>query len=237
MSHHHHHHHPIGAGKSSISVALFRLSEIESGCITLDGVDLSKIGLSDVRGREKGLYIIPQDPVLFLGSIRECLDPFRMCSDDDIFEAISLVRIGDPQNRGPSVLDDFVDEGGRNFSLGERQLLCLARAILAKPKVLILDEATASVDTETDALMQRMIRDHFLDATIITIAHRLKTIMDYDVILVMDEGRAKEFGSPMELLENVDGAFSSLVDSTGKESARLLRNLALAKNSVHAPTL
>jgi ABC-type multidrug transport system fused ATPase/permease subunit len=214
-----------GAGKSTISVALFRLTEIERGCITLDGIDLSKIGLADVRGRDKGLYIIPQDPVLFSGSIRDCLDPFQLRSDDEILNAISLVKVGDVRNRGVLVLDDYVEEGGRNFSLGERQLLCLARAILAKPKVLILDEATASVDLETDAVMQRMIRDHFPGTTILTIAHRLKTIMDYDVILVMEEGRAKEFGSPRELLNNKYGVFSSLVDSTGMESSRLLRSL------------
>lgn len=223
-----------GAGKSSISVALFRLAEIETGSITLDGVDLSHIGLADVRGREKSLYIIPQDPVLFSGTIRECLDPFKLCSDDDILNALCLVKIGDPQNRGLSMLDDFVDEGGRNFSLGERQLLCLTRAILAKPKVLILDEATASVDLETDNLMQRMIRNHFPGTTILTIAHRLNTIMDYDVILVMDEGRAKEFGSPMELLGNKYGAFSALVDSTGKESARLLRSIVQIRDSLNS---
>jgi len=214
-----------GAGKSSISVALFRLSELASGEIILDGKDLSKLGLSDVRGRKNGMCIIPQDPVLFSGSLRECLDPWQSSSDDEVLDALAAVNVCDVDRRGMQVLEDFVDEGGRNFSVGERQLLCLARAILLKPKLLVLDEATASVDTETDAFIQKMIRTRFRGTTLLTIAHRLHTIMDFDKVLVMDNGKVAEFSSPRELLENENGLFSALVDSTGKESALALRDM------------
>jgi len=216
-----------GAGKSTIAAALFRLCEIESGKIILDGQDLSTLGLEDVRGRKNGMLIIPQDPVLFSGSLRECLDPWGVSSDDEILEALKIVQVADAETRGLAALEDFVDEGGRNFSVGERQLLCLARAVLCKPKVLVLDEATASVDGETDAFIQKMIRSRFRDTTLLTIAHRLNTIMDYDVVLVMDKGRVGEFGTPKELLNDETGLFSSLVDSTGKESSLALREMVL----------
>lgn len=223
-----------GSGKSTIAVALFRLCEIESGKISLDGQNLADIGLSDVRGRNNGLCIIPQDPVLFSGTMRECLDPWGLASDQEIFEAIQSVQIGNINIRGMEVLDDYVDEGGRNYSVGERQLLCLARAVLVKPKVLILDEATASVDGETDAFIQQMIRKRFKGTTMLTIAHRLNTIMDFDKVLVMDKGKVAEFGPPVQLLENENGLFSNLVDSTGYESSLALRemaNLAVEKQS------
>ena len=214
-------------GKSTISVALFRLAELSSGRIILDGCDLSKLGLEDVRGRKNGMCIIPQDPVLFSGSLRECLDPWGQSSDKDILGALLEVKVVDAEQRGLVALEDHVDEGGRNFSVGERQLLCLARAVLLKPKVLVLDEATASVDGETDAFIQKMIRNRFKGTTLLTVAHRLNTIMDYDVVLVMDEGRVAEFGSPRELLEKDDGMFTGLVDSTGTENAMALRRMVL----------
>lgn len=214
-----------GAGKSTLSVALFRLSELSSGKIILDGKDISKLGLSAIRGRKKGMCIIPQDPVLFSGPLRECLDPWGYSTDEEILNALSTVKLADVDRRGVQMLDDYVDEGGRNFSVGERQLLCLARAVLSKPKVLLLDEATASVDTETDAFIQKMIRSQFEGTTILTVAHRLNTIMDYDKVLVMDDGQVAEFASPKELLENKQGYFSQLVDSTGEESSNALRNM------------
>lgn len=216
-----------GAGKSTITAALFRLCELESGKITLDGQDLSSVGLADVRGRTNGMCIIPQDPVLFSGSLRECLDPWGASTNDAILEALQSVRVANAMERGLEALEDFVDEGGRNFSVGERQLLCLARAVLAKPKVLVLDEATASVDGETDVFIQEMIRKRFSGTTMLTIAHRLNTIMDYDTVLVMDKGRVAEFASPRELLKNANGLFSSLVDSTGNESSLALRQMAI----------
>mmetsp|Transcript_7157 Transcript_7157/g.10475 ORF Transcript_7157/g.10475 Transcript_7157/m.10475 type:complete len:1354 (-) Transcript_7157:106-4167(-) len=215
-----------GAGKTTVTVALFRLVELESGSIMLDGMDLSGLGLSDVRGR---LSIIPQDPFLFSGTLRECIDPFNGTDDEDVLEALKAVRIAKP-GAGSEVLRSRVEEGGSNYSVGERQLLCLARALLQKPKVLVMDEATASVDSETDAFIQAMLRTRFKDSTLLTVAHRLNTIMDYDTILVMDKGKAIEFGSPKDLLSQ-NGSFADLVDSTGPESALALRNQALGESS------
>lgn len=216
-----------GAGKSTVAgPALFQLCELESGQIILDGEDLSKLRLADVRGRRNGMCIISQEPVLFSGSLRECLDPWGYSTDEEILEALQTVQVGDTKRRGVKALEDFVEEGGRNYSVGERQLLCLVRAVLAKPKLLVLDEATASVDAETDASIQKMIRERFEGTTLLTIAHRLHTIVDYDVVLVMDKGRVAEFGAPVELLGKNNGMFSKLVDSTGKESSLMLRQLA-----------
>ena len=214
-----------GAGKSTLTIALFRLVEVESGRILIDGVDLSTLGLSDVRGR---LSIIPQDPFLFAGTIRESIDPFGSSKDEVILEALQAVRLARPE-AGTEFLENLVEEGGRNYSVGERQLLCLARALLAKPKVLVMDEATASVDGETDMFIQRMLRTRFKGTTLLTVAHRLNTIMDYDSILVMNRGAAAEFGSPKELLEK-NGMFADLVEATGEESARALRQIALGDN-------
>lgn len=233
-----------GAGKSSITVALFRLVEIEpdAGSILLDGIDLTKLGLSDVRGR--GMSIIPQDPFLAGANLRECLDPFGQRSDSEILEALESVRMGlSNTNSGASSsqssqADSFtispetllmtkLEEGGSNYSVGERQLLNLARALLSQPRVLVLDEATASIDGETDAFIQKMIRTRFPHTTLLTIAHRLNTIMDYDCVLVMDSGKAAEFDAPAKLLEKEEGIFSQLVDATGSESSRALRELAI----------
>lgn len=212
-----------GAGKSSLATALFRLVEIESGRIMVDGVDLSKLGLSDIRGRSSGMAIIPQDPFLFAGSVRDCLDPFGNCSDDALLEALRSVRMLGPE-KSAEILDNVVEEGGSNFSVGERSLLVLARAILAKPKLLVMDEATANIDSETDAFIQKMLRTRFVGTTMLTIAHRLDTIMDYDLILVMSEGKAVEIGSPNSLLES-SGVFEELVNATG-DGATALKAIA-----------
>ena len=232
-------------------MALFRLVEIEPdiGSIFLDGIDITKLGLSDVRGR--GMSIIPQDPFLAGATLRECLDPFDQRTDSEIIDALESVRMGPSSS---SMIDDSgmtsslvrndnekkidpvspetllatkLEEGGSNYSVGERQLLNLARALLSQPKVLVLDEATASIDGETDEFIQKMIRTRFPATTLLTIAHRLNTIMDYDYVLVMDAGRASEFDSPANLLENDDGIFSQLVDATGAESSKALRELAI----------
>jgi ABC-type multidrug transport system fused ATPase/permease subunit len=214
-----------GAGKSSITVALFRLVEIESGRILLDDIDLSKLGLSDVRGR--GMSIIPQDPFLAGATLRECLDPFGKHSDSEIMEALESVRLGSSIADADTLLSTRLEEGGSNYSAGERQLLNLARALLTQPKLLILDEATASIDGETDAFIQRMLRTRFPNTTLVTIAHRLNTIMDYDFVLVMDKGQAAEFDSPAKLLSKQGGGvFSELVNATGAESSKALRELA-----------
>merc|ERR1712166_396287 len=207
-----------GAGKSSITVALFRLVEIESGQILLDGIDLSTLGLSDVRGR--GMSIIPQDPFLAGANLRECLDPFEQRTDEEIMEALQSVRMGSSTATTEVLLSMKLEEGGSNYSVGERQLL-------SQPKVLVLDEATASIDGETDAFIQRMLRTRFPNTTLVTIAHRLNTVMDYDCVLVMDNGRASEFDSPTNLLSNEEGIFSQLVDATGIESSEALRQMAV----------
>lgn len=213
-----------GSGKSSLAAALFRIVEIESGRITLDSVDLSTLGLADVRGRRHCMRMIPQDPFLFAGTLRECVDPFESFSDSQVYDALVAVRFKGT-DKGTRILNDIVEEGGRNFSVGERQLLCLARAIVEEPRVLVLDEATASVDTETDRFVQEMIRTRFQNTTLLTIAHRLQTIMDYDTIIVMDDGHCVELGSPKDLVNN-GGPFQSLVDATGPEGSRELRNIA-----------
>jgi ABC-type multidrug transport system fused ATPase/permease subunit len=215
-----------GSGKTSLTTCLFRLVEIESGSISLDGVNLSKLGLSDVRGRPNAMRMIPQDPFLFCGSLRDCLDPFQMATDQKILEALQAVNHRGAHERGKDILNDRVEEGGSNFSVGERQLLCMARAIVDEPRLLVLDEATASIDSATDAFIQKMLRSKFQETTLLTVAHRINTVADYDVILVMDDGCAVEFGPPDTLLKDPKGLFTSLVEATGTESAAELRKIA-----------
>lgn len=215
-----------GSGKTSLTAALFRLVEIESGCITLDGVDLSTIGLSDLRGRPNCLRMIAQDPVLFAGTLRDCIDPFHCETDEKVLEALQAVNHRGSKERGMDILNEQVDEGGLNYSVGERQLLCLARAIVEEPRLLVLDEATASIDSATDAFIQEMVRTRFQSTTLVTIAHRIHTVIDSDRILVMDDGHAVEFGRPADLLQDPNSILSSLVDATGLESAAELRRIA-----------
>ena len=215
-----------GAGKSTLAAALFRLVEIESGQITVDNIDLSTLGLSDIRGRQNGILIIPQDPFLFAGTMRECLDPFGLSSDEKLLEALASVRMLST-GFGSEYLDSRVEEGGANFSVGERSLLVLARAILSKPKLLLMDEATANIDGETDSFIQKMLRTRFQSTTLLTIAHRLDTIMDYDKIIVMSGGKLAEIGSPIDLLER-SGLFRELVDATGEGASSLIQ---MARNA------
>uniref|UniRef100_M4B260 Uncharacterized protein n=1 Tax=Hyaloperonospora arabidopsidis (strain Emoy2) TaxID=559515 RepID=M4B260_HYAAE len=195
-----------GAGKSSLIVGLMRLVELDAGSIKIDGVDISKIGLHDLRTK---IAIIPQDPVLFSGTVRSNLDPFDKFSDDEIWMSIKRASL---QNAVTS-LDTAVDEKGSNFSVGERQLLSIARALLKRARVILMDEATASVDPETDRQIQQSIREEFRDCTTLTIAHRINTILDSDRILVMEKGSVAEFGSPAELQRKPDGILKSLVDA------------------------
>ena len=196
-----------GAGKSSLTVALFRLVEAAGGGIVIDGEDISQMGLHDLRRK---LTIIPQDPVLFSGSLRMNLDPFSEHSDDAIWRTLELSHLKDFTSGLSDGLNHEITEGGENVSVGQRQLICLARALLRKTKVLILDEATAAVDLETDDLIQATIRKEFADCTGLTIAHRLNTILDYDRIMVLDRGLIKEFDSPQSLLADKDSIFYSM---------------------------
>eukprot|EP00246_Nothoceros_aenigmaticus_P008219 TRINITY_DN22766_c0_g1_i1.p1 TRINITY_DN22766_c0_g1~~TRINITY_DN22766_c0_g1_i1.p1 ORF type:complete len:453 (-),score=83.72 TRINITY_DN22766_c0_g1_i1:323-1561(-) len=213
-----------GAGKSSMMNALFRIVEIESGQILIDDLDIPKIGLADLR---KHLGIIPQAPVLFSGTIRFNLDPFSEHNDADLWEALERAHLKDVVRRNSSGLEMEVSEGGENFSVGQRQLLSLARALLRRSKILVLDEATAAVDVATDALIQRTIREEFKCCTMLIIAHRLNTIIDCDRILVLDNGRLVEFDTPYKLLSNEDSKFAGMVRSTGAANARYLQQLVL----------
>lgn len=251
-----------GAGKSSLTLALFRFLEAREGSIHIDGVDISKIKLHDLRSR---IAIIPQDPVLFSGTVRSNLDPFDEHTDQELKDALERVHLvewastsGAPSTLGADEdvaeasnsenssinkvkgkataaatantntnvfrsLRSAISEGGLNLSQGQRQLLCLARAIVARPKIMILDEATSAVDKATDALIQRSIREEFQDSTLIVIAHRLSTIVDFDRILVMSEGKGVEYDTPKVLVETVDGVFRGMVESSGE--AEVLREI------------
>ena len=230
-----------GAGKSSLTLALFRFLEAREGSIYIDGLDISKIKLHDLRSR---LAIIPQDPVLFSGTVRSNLDTFDEHTDAELLEALERVHLVSPPTTGTTTprqpdstadaadsssiasmtntalsLSTPISEGGLNLSQGQRQLLCLARAIVSRPKIMVLDEATSAVDMATDALIQRSIREEFQDSTLVVIAHRLSTIADFDRILVMQEGKAVEFGSPKDLweIDGGNGVFRGMVAESGEK--------------------
>ncbi|KAI6703370.1 hypothetical protein NL676_012506 [Syzygium grande] len=215
-----------GAGKSSMINALFRIVELEKGRILIDGCNTYKIGLEDLR---KVLSIIPQSPVLFSGSVRFNLDPFNEHNDADLWEAFERTHLKDVIRRNSYGLDAEVSEGGENFSVGQRQLLCLARALLRRSKILVLDEATAAVDVRTDALIQKTIREEFTYCTMLIIAHRLNTIIDSDRVLVLDARQVAEHDTPENLLLNESSAFSKMVQSTGSANAQYLCGLVLQR--------
>ncbi|XP_014612653.1 PREDICTED: multidrug resistance-associated protein 1 isoform X1 [Polistes canadensis] len=201
-----------GAGKSSLTLSLFRILEAAGGKIIIDGVDVAKLGLHDLRSK---LTIIPQDPVLFSGTLRMNLDPFDQHTDDEVWRALEHAHLKSfVQNLLNGLLHE-VSEGGDNLSVGQRQLICLARALLRKTKVLVLDEATAAVDLETDDLIQRTIREDFKDCTVLTIAHRLNTILDSDRVIVLDKGLIIEYDAPEVLLRNSSSAFYSMAKDAG----------------------
>ncbi|KAF9975165.1 Multidrug resistance-associated protein 1 [Actinomortierella ambigua] len=242
-----------GAGKSSLTLALFRIIEAanspwamasyshnssttgldttggkevtvekplekiaideDGGSIWIDGVDISTVGLEYLR---QHLAIIPQDPTLFVGTVRHNLDPFSELKDDELWEALERSHLKEYIESMPGGLMYEVAQNGENFSVGQRSLICLARALLRKTKILVLDEATSSVDMQTDELIQRTIRTEFKDRTILTIAHRIKTVMDYDKILVLEAGRVVEFASPSALLSDNSTIFYSLAQRAGE---------------------
>ncbi|KAI3318504.1 P-loop containing nucleoside triphosphate hydrolase protein [Xylariaceae sp. AK1471] len=239
-----------GAGKSSLTLALFRFVEARSGSILIDGLDISNIKLHDLRSR---LAIIPQDPVLFSGTVRSNLDPFDNHTDAELFDSLVRVHLISEDETSPSTpvpdtltnkkntnifrdLSSTISEGGLNLSQGQRQLLCLARAIVSRPKVMVLDEATSAVDMSTDTLIQRSIREEFGDSTLIVIAHRLSTIADFDRILVLSDGRVAEYGTPRELWEAGDeeqggerGIFRAMCEQSGERE--LLRRIVYGEDT------
>uniref|UniRef100_A0A8C9FBP1 Canalicular multispecific organic anion transporter 1 n=1 Tax=Pavo cristatus TaxID=9049 RepID=A0A8C9FBP1_PAVCR len=200
-----------GAGKSSLTNCLFRVLEAAGGKIIIDGLDIATIGLHDLR---QNLTIIPQDPVLFTGTLRMNLDPFDQYTDEEVWKALELAHLKAYVQELPERLQHNVSEGGENLSVGQRQLVCLARALLRKAKILILDEATAAVDLETDHLIQTTIRSAFADCTVLTIAHRLHTIMDSNRVMVMHAGKIVEFDSPEKLLQK-QSVFSAMAKDAG----------------------
>ncbi|CDF90036.1 ZYBA0S05-07448g1_1 [Zygosaccharomyces bailii CLIB 213] len=214
-----------GAGKSTLSLALFRLLESTEGSIEIDGLNIAKIGLYDLRSH---LSIIPQDAQAFQGTVRSNMDPFDQYPANEIWKAVELSHLkphilkmfkdenpDKPQSNEIEALDVKISENGDNLSMGQRQLLCLSRALLNKSKVLVLDEATAAVDMETDQIIQETIRSEFQDRTILTIAHRIDTVLDSDKILVLDKGQVKEFDTPANLLSNKKSMFYSLCQKGG----------------------
>jgi len=212
-----------GSGKSSTSAALFRVVELCGGEIRIDGVNTAELGLRELR---RGLFIIPQDPVLFSASLRFNVDPFDEYDDGAVAAALEKAALGKLVASFKDGLGEVLQEGGANLSVGQRQLVCIARALLRKPKILVLDEATASIDNDTDAAIQKQLRENFAGSTVLTIAHRLHTIIDSDKVLVLDDGRVLEYGPPSELLADPAGAFRALVDAAKVKSATNLLAMA-----------
>jgi ATP-binding cassette subfamily C (CFTR/MRP) protein 4 len=213
-----------GSGKSTVVQTLFRLLEAEQGCIKIDGQDVSQLGLHTLRTH---ISVIPQVPTLFSGcTVRENLDLFSLHSDSEIESVLKACRLWAAIQDLPLGWDSPVAESGTNFSVGQRQLLCLARALLARNKILVLDEATASVDKRTDELLQEALNETFSDGTIFAVAHRLDTVIESDLILVLGHGQVLEFGSPADLLRTDGGAFASMVADTGETMSADLRRRA-----------
>ncbi|XAR61328.1 Xenobiotic-transporting ATPase [Bertholletia excelsa] len=206
-----------GGGKSTLIQVFFRLVEPAGGKIIIDGIDISKLGLHDLRSR---FGIIPQEPVLFGGTVRSNIDPTGLYSDEDIWKSLERCQLKDVVAGKPGKLDFSVVDNGDNWSVGQRQLLCLARVMLKHSRILFMDEATASVDSQTDAMIQKIIREDFAACTIISIAHRIPTVMDCDRVLVIDAGHAKEFDKPSQLLER-PSQFAALVQEYANRSSGL----------------
>ena len=199
-----------GAGKSSLTVALFRIAPLSAGSVTIDGVDVGKLGLAEAR---RALCIIPQDPVLFCASLRFNVDPFGEYSDERIWSVLEQVGLKECVLELGG-LESALEEGGANLSMGNRQLVCVARALLRNPRILVMDEATSSLDAGADARLQAVIRREFAECTCLTIAHRLNTVVDADRICVLDQGEVKEVGSPSALWKK-RGLFYAMVEATG----------------------
>ncbi|KAK3737395.1 hypothetical protein QZH41_019946 [Actinostola sp. cb2023] len=198
-----------GAGKSSLVAALFRMPDPQ-GHVLIDGIDLGNLNIQAAR---RSMAVISQNPVLFCGTLQHNLDPFHHFTEEQIWTALIMVQMRDRVSKLDGLLEYSIGENGSGFSVGETQLLCLARALLQRCKILVLDEATANVDYKTDQLVQQVIREKFCNCTVLTIAHRLNTIMDYDRVLVLDGGHVVEYDSPAILAAKSDGVFAQLVQS------------------------
>lgn len=196
-----------GSGKTTLITALFRLVELDSGTILIDNLDISSIGLKDLRMK---LSVIPQEPTLFKGSIRTNLDPLGLHSDDEIWKALEKCQLKSTISSLPNCLDSSVSDEGENWSMGQRQLFCLGRVLLKQNKILILDEATASIDSDTDSTVQKIIRQEFSHCTVVTVAHRIPTVIDSDMVMVLSSGEMMEYDEPSKLMES-DSYFSKLV--------------------------
>ena len=218
-----------GAGKSSLFSLLFLLNGISAGRIMIDNEDISTLNLFQHRKR---LSIIPQDPFLFTGTLRYNLDPFEEFGSEEIWDALTKSHLCNMVQSLPDQLMTSVAEDGHNFSAGERQLLCLARAILRKNKIILIDEATANVDLRTDALVQQAIRSHFSDCSVLTIAHRIETIIDSDRIVVLERGRIIEIDVPFLMLERETSYLSLLLSHLDPRNEAQLRNAARMSYSI-----
>ncbi|XP_076037140.1 ATP-binding cassette sub-family C member 5-like isoform X2 [Oratosquilla oratoria] len=212
-----------GAGKSSLMSTLLRMAELDSGSIIIDGIDISQVGLHTLRS---AISVIPQDPVLFQGTIRYNLDPFDEHSDTKVWEALEQSHLKNLVQRQEYGLCTKVEAAGENFSIGERQLICLTRALLRNSKILLLDEATASVDVETDHLIQETIREAFARSTVMTIAHRLNTIASYDRVMVLEAGKVKEFDTPTVLMLREDSLFRDMMSAMGVTTVEQMMSLS-----------
>ena len=206
-----------GAGKSSLMSLLFRLVESSQGEVLIDGVNTTTVGLAKLRS---SISIIPQDPILMDGTVRYNLDPFGSKPDNELKDALKRAFLPE------SLLDKSVADCGGNLSGGQRQLLCFARALLYPAPVVIMDEPTASCDMATDEQIQQMVRTEFEGTTVITIAHRLETVIDSDHILVMHDGKVSEYGPPAKLLDNEHGRFRRMVEALGRSAAMHLKQKA-----------
>ncbi|XLR29410.1 hypothetical protein HN51_049303 [Arachis hypogaea] len=212
-----------GSGKTTLIQTLFRIVEPTAGEVVIDGINISSIGLHDLRSR---LSIIPQDPTMFEGTVRNNLDPLEEYTDEQIWEALDKCQLGDEVRKKEGKLDSPGFENGENWSMGQRQLVCLGRVLLKKSKVLVLDEATASVDTATDNLIQQTLRLHFTESTVITIAHRITSVLDSDMVLLLHQGLIEEYDSPSKLLEDKSSSFAQLVAEYTMRSKSTLQKFA-----------
>ncbi|KAL1483978.1 hypothetical protein MTO96_032846, partial [Rhipicephalus appendiculatus] len=201
-----------GAGKSSLVMALLRVLRATAGAIYIDGLDIASVPLRTLRSV---ITVIPQDPSLMRGTLREVLDPTCTCSDEEVRKALEEVHLIDFVLQQPEKIFMEIGEAGSNLSAGQRQLVCLARALLRKPRILVLDEATSHMDGHTDRLIQTTLRQSFIGCTMLTIAHRLNTVLDHDKILVMDGGRVAEFGATIDLALNPQSRFHGMLKTAG----------------------